>query len=354
MKYHPLRLAMVGLLTFTTACDEDTEPPNVEPSPEEKIISAADAVYTEDCSATGLCSESKVVTVLGSRMHYREAGNPAGKPILLLHGQPTWAFLWRDIIPALPPDARIIAPDTIGYGFSESPDIEYSWLDHVRYMEAFIQELGLTEVTLVVHDLGSFQGLAYAERNPQNVAGIVMIESILGPFPALDQFPVPPGPNGDLIRNFVGFLETVRSSPSEAERLIVDEHVFVEGLLDETTVGNLSEEVKDAYRLPFATRESRFKQIQVPLGIPLGGEPADNHELVSAYAAYLGSSEVPKLLLYGEPGFIIAAAQADAIGAMLSNTEVESIGPGLHFVQEDQPEAIALAVSRFFRERVWR
>ncbi len=343
-------LSLLLLATTATGCGDSEDSP--EDSPEATIIEAANAVYVEDCGGAKLCSESKVATVLGSRMHYREAGNPSGKPIVLLHGQPTWSYLWRGIIPNLPADARIIAPDTIGYGFSESPDIDYTWLDQVRYVEAFIDELELTDITLVVHDMGSFQGLAYAQRNPEKIAGIVMAESVLGPFPAPEDFQLPEGPEGDGLRGFLMFLGAVRSSPAEAERLIVDEHAFVETFLDDTTVTTLSEATKNAYRAPFLDRQSLFKQIQVPLGIPMGGVPAENHAFVSDYAQYLATSDVPKLLLHGEPGFIISAQQAAEIGQMLPNTEVKSIGPGLHFIQEDQPDAIASAISQFYSEKV--
>ena len=323
-------------------------------SAEEELIEAAEKIYTEDCDdVTRICSESHAVRVLGSLMHYREAGNPEGKPIILLHGQPVWSYLYRDIIPALPPEARIIAPDSIGYGFSQSPDIEYTWLEHVDYMEAFIDTLGLTDITFVVMDIGSFQGLAYAQRHPDKVKGLVMFEAILGPGPALDQFPIPPGPGGDKVRKFIDALIAMRGSAAEAERLVVDENYFIETLLPDAVVRSLDETTMGAYRHPFRERSSRYRLLGIPLGIPAGGIPAENHEFVLAYQQYLGSSDVPKLLIHGEPGFIIPPTAAASIGSMLPNTEVVNVGPGSHFLPEDQPGPIAAAITTFYREQVW-
>lgn len=295
-----------------------------------------------------LRTRSRYVEVFGSRMHYLQAGDPSGPPILLLHGQPTSSYLWRNIIPHLPREANIIAPDSIGYGRSDAPDIEYSWLDHIEYMEAFIECLGLRDIILVVHDIGSFQGFAYAQRHPNNVRGIVMMEAVVQPFPPFELIPSVEGPMGDGRRAFVEFLRTVRANRAEAERLIVDENIFIETFLPQLVLRRLRPEEMNAYRRPFRTRESRFKMIAPPLGLPIGGVPAENHTLVSEYAQYLATSAVPKLILYGEPGLLFSPAEAQALAAVLPNAQARTLGPGLHFLQEDHPEAIAAAISDFF------
>ena len=94
--------------------------------------------------------ESEYVDVLGSRMHYVEEGS--GDPILFLHGQPTSSYLWRNIIPHVTDLGRCIAPDLIGFGKSDKPDIEYRFFDHARYLTEFIDVLGIENITLVLHD----------------------------------------------------------------------------------------------------------------------------------------------------------------------------------------------------------
>jgi haloalkane dehalogenase len=97
--------------------------------------------------------ESHYVDVMGSSMHYVEQGN--GDPILLLHGNPTSSYLWRNVIPLISPVGRVIAVDLIGMGKSDKPDIAYHLQNHIRYIDGFIKELGLENIVLVLHDWGA-------------------------------------------------------------------------------------------------------------------------------------------------------------------------------------------------------
>ncbi|MEZ4363038.1 MAG: haloalkane dehalogenase [Kofleriaceae bacterium] len=341
---HLIRAALaLGLAAGLPACATDGD----ELPDESTLTSQVDELIGTPCGGV-TCARSRVVRVRDTYMHYREAGNRNGPPILLLHGQPTWSYLYRNIIPRLPPDAHIIAPDAVGYGLSGKPDIGYSWQEHIDYMTSFIEALRLRDVTLVVHDFGSFEGLAYAANHPDNVRGIVMMESIAAPLPPLDVFGgmFPPGsPTAD----FAQFLITVKTDPAAAERLIVDENIFVEKLLQDFIVRPLTRNELNAYRLPFRTRESRVKMIAIPLGAPAGGVPADNHAIVSAYAGYLATSSVPKLILYGDTGLIMPPPVANQLAQAFPNTRTESIGQGIHFLQEDHPVEIADAITRFYR-----
>ena len=131
--------------------------------------------------------EPHYVEVLGSKMHYVDEG--AGDPILFLHGNPTSSYVWRNIIPYLVPLGRCLAPDLIGMGRSDKPDIEYRFLDHVRYVDGFIEQLGLTNLTLVIHDWGSALGFYYAMRHENNIKGLAFMEPIIMPVPSWDLFP---------------------------------------------------------------------------------------------------------------------------------------------------------------------
>ena len=90
-------------------------------------------------------------------MHYIDAGS--GEPIVFLHGNPTWSYLWREVLPHVAGRARCIAPDLIGMGLSDKPAIKYTYLDHVRYFAKFIEKLELRNYTLVLHDWGCIIGL---------------------------------------------------------------------------------------------------------------------------------------------------------------------------------------------------
>src|SRR5215475_1350360 len=140
---------------------------------------------------------SHYIEVHGSRIHYVDEGS--GDPILFLHGNPTSSYLWRNVIPHVTSWARCIAPDLIGMGKSDKPDIEYRFFDHAEYLEAFIDEMGLWNITLVVHDWGSALGFHFAMRHESIVKGLAFMEAILLPVPSWEMF------DSDLKAIFQGF-----------------------------------------------------------------------------------------------------------------------------------------------------
>ncbi len=89
---------------------------------------------------------------------------------LLLHGNPTSSYLWRNIIPNLTSFGRCVAPDLMGFGMSGKPDINYSFQDHFKYINEFILKLDLKKITLVLHDWGGAIGFHYAKKNPENIS----------------------------------------------------------------------------------------------------------------------------------------------------------------------------------------
>ncbi|MEM7040607.1 MAG: alpha/beta fold hydrolase, partial [Bacteroidota bacterium] len=120
--------------------------------------------------------ESHFITVNGSNIHYIDEGE--GDPIVFLHGNPTSSYLWRNIIPYLTGLGRCIAPDLIGMGKSDKPNINYGFVDSYAYLKGFFEALKLENVTLVVHDWGSGLGFHYAHQHPDNIKGLAFMESI--------------------------------------------------------------------------------------------------------------------------------------------------------------------------------
>lgn len=121
--------------------------------------------------------ESKFVDVLDSQRHYVEQGE---RPtMLLVHGNPTSSYLWRNVIPHLSKDHRVIAVDLIGMGKSGKPDIPYRFEDHVRYFDAFVAALELQDYVLVLHDWGGGIGLDHAMRNQTNIRGVAFFEAVV-------------------------------------------------------------------------------------------------------------------------------------------------------------------------------
>ncbi|MEL6147991.1 MAG: haloalkane dehalogenase, partial [Chloroflexota bacterium] len=151
---------------------------------------------TSNAISTDFPFESRFVDVHGSKMHYVDVGE--GAPVLFLHGNPTSSYLWRNIIPHMSDHARCIAPDLIGMGKSDKPDIPYRFDDHYRYITGFIEALDLTNITLVIHDWGSALGFHYAMQHEDNVKGVAFMEAIVRPMSWSDF----PGPFSLIFRMF--------------------------------------------------------------------------------------------------------------------------------------------------------
>lgn len=274
----------------------------------------------------------KRVDVLGSGMAYVEAGE--GPTVLFQHGNPTSSYLWRHVIPHVAPHARCIAPDLIGMGASDKPDIAYRVEDHARYFEAFIEALDLKDVVLVLHDWGSAIGLDWARRHKERVRGLALMEFVC-PIPTwLD---IPPGAR-----------EAFRAFRSELGRkLLIDENRFIEQILPDGVVRNLTVEEMQAYRAPFLDAAAREPVYRFPNELPIAGSPADTWAMVQAYWAWLIETEIPKLFFYADPGAFIPPALAAKLQAQWKNCSSIFLGAGRHFVQEDHGNLIGKQIAEW-------
>lgn len=270
--------------------------------------------------------ESKYLDVHGSKMHYVDEGE--GDPILFLHGNPTSSYLWRNIIPYLVPHGRCIAVDLIGMGKSDKPDIDYRFFDHAKYVEGFIEKLGLSNVTLVIHDWGSGLGFHYAMRHESNVKGIAFMEAIVKPMKWEDM------PSG----NKIGFK--LMRTTGIGWFMISVMNIFLTQMLQQMIVRKLSVEEKAYYGTPFKTIQSRKPVRQWPSEIPIDGHPSDVHDAISHYSQKLQESELPKILFVASPGMIVDSQYVDWCKQNLKNLEVVDIGEGLHFIQEDNRKSV--------------
>lgn len=281
---------------------------------------------------------SRFVEIDGVSMHYLEAGE--GDPILLLHGNPTSSYLWRNVIPFLDDSHRVIAPDLVGFGRSDKPKIGYTFQDHAGYVEGFIEELGLEDVTLVLHDWGSVLGLDYARRNEGNVHAVAFLEALIPP-----AFPMPSyegfGPNADMFRAF--------RDPEAGYELLIEQNVFVEQVLPGQIMRDLLDEEMAAYRAPFTDPAAREPIRVWPSELPIAGEPARNVEVIQSVGDWMATSDTPKLLVYFSPGAVVTPDSARWMQQNYSNIEIRYGGAALHFAQEDQPEAIGRHVADWLR-----
>jgi haloalkane dehalogenase len=277
----------------------------------------------------------KTVAVRDARMAYHERGQ--GAPILLLHGNPTSSFLWRDVLPALEGRGRLIVPDLIGMGDSAKlpkpgPDT-YRFTAHRDYLWAFIDAvIGIEQpVTLVLHDWGSALGFDWANRHRDRLRGIAYMEGIVRPVAGWEEWSA----KGTSI--FQGF----RSDKGEA--MILDQNMFIERVLPGSVLRKLTEAEMAEYRRPFLQREDRWPTLTWPRQIPIAGEPADVVQIVADYAQWMAGNDIPKLFVNAEPGAILIGAVRDFCRSWKNQTEVTV--PGVHFIQEDSGPAIGRAIA---------
>jgi haloalkane dehalogenase len=281
--------------------------------------------------------ESKYIDINGSKIHYIDEGE--GNPILFLHGNPTSSYLWRNIIPYLQPIGRCIAPDLIGMGKSDKPDIKYGFQDTYDYLEAFIDSLGLKNITLVIHDWGSGLGFHYANTHRDNIKGIAFMEAMVKPLTWKGM------PSASLRMAF-----RMMRTPGIGWLMISVANMFVKKLIPDMIVRKLSKEEIDYYEMPFPTIASR-KSVRVwPIEVPLDGNPKHTYEIIKAYGEWLKESSIPKLFFYAHPGAIILKDTVEYIKSNFSNMKTVDIGEGLHFIQEDNPHQIGEEIAKWYKE----
>ncbi|MEA2882541.1 MAG: haloalkane dehalogenase [Bradyrhizobium sp.] len=277
----------------------------------------------------------QTVDVLGRRMAYHARGD--GAPVLLLHGNPTSSYLWRDVIPELAGHGRLIAPDLIGMGDSEKlPDAgpdTYTFATHRNYLDAFIEAVtGPAEkILFVVHDWGSALGFDWANRHRDRVRGIAYMEAIVRPIAGWEEWSAAATPI------FQGFRS------DKGESMILDRNMFVERVLPGSVLRKLSEAEMAEYRRPFAQREHRWPTLTWPRQIPIAGEPAEDVQIAKDYSQWMAGNDVPKLFVNADPGAILIGPSREFCRKWKNQAEVTV--PGSHFIQEDSGPAIGKAVA---------
>lgn len=281
--------------------------------------------------------KKKTAQVLGSTMAYVEHGS--GDPIVLLHGNPTSSYLWREVIPELAGVGRCIAPDLIGMGDSaqiaHGPDA-YQFPMHARYLGALLEILGVdANVTLVGHDWGGALLFDWGRRHPDAVKGVAFMETLLTPV-TWDDWP-------ESARNIFSGLR------SEAgEEMVLVKNVFVERILPASVLKPLAENVVDVYRKPYLeVGESRRPTLTWPREIPIDGQPARMVTVVAENETWLSGPGVPKLFIDAEPGSIVGERVRGVVRSWPHLEEVTV--PGLHFIQEDSGPEIGQAIAAWLQ-----
>ncbi len=265
----------------------------------------------------------------GLRMAYVDEGD--GEPLLLLHGEPTWGYLWRKVMdPLLAAGHRVIVPDHIGFGRSDKPtDWQwYSWDGHCTALHSLIEALDLHDATMVCHDWGGPIGLRVSTEAPERFPRIVMMDT--GMWTGKQRM-------SDAWLAFRDFVESTEDLP-------------VGFLVKGACKLEMPDEVFAAYEAPFPTPESKAGARAFPLMIPF---EEDLPDAVKGRAAldFLASDGRPKLMLWADSDPVLPVSQGQAVAQRIGAPEPEVIAEAGHFLQEDQGGTIGRRIAEWLAAR---
>jgi haloalkane dehalogenase len=277
----------------------------------------------------------------GLRYHYVDEGQ--GEPVVMVHGNPTWSFYFRNLVAGLCRRYRIIAPDHIGCGLSDKSDearYEYRLRQRVDDLEALLDHLGLTErLTLVLHDWGGMIGMAYASRYPQRIARLVILNTAA--------FLLPKG------KKLPWQLWVVRNTPL-GPILVRGLNLFSWGLVRYGVVRPLPPDVRAGYLKPYGSWKERLAVLRFVQDIPL--EPGDpGYDLVLSVQEGLHRfAEVPMLLCWGARDFVFDDDFLTEWRRRFPTAEVHRFADAGHLVLEDAGDRIVPIVRDFLQRHPLR
>ncbi len=263
------------------------------------------------------------------RVHHIDEGPADGPVVLCMHGEPSWCFLYRKMVPVLVnAGLRVVAPDLVGFGRSDKPAAveDYTYQRHVDWMTSWLRTLGAAEITLVCQDWGGLIGLRLVAGNPDRFARVVVANTGL---PTGDLDP------GDAFKQWLEFSQTVPELP-------------VSGIIDGGTTSNLDDSVRAAYDAPFPDESYKAGARVFPTLVPIS---PDDPAAAPNRAAW-------GVLSKWDKPFLTAFSDLDPIshgGDALFQQKIPgckgqahtTIEGGGHFLQEDRGEELAKVVADF-------
>lgn len=277
---------------------------------------------------------AKYAEIDGHCMAYIDEG--AGTPFLFYHGNPSRAYLWRNVMRGLQGQGRLIAADFMGFGDSDKldpslGDDRYSFDNQQRYISALWDKLDLgDEVILVLHDLGSMIGFDWGCRNAHRVKAIIYMESIVTPM-LLTDFPEPA--RAWLKASLLEFTDDQLYNMDAVDGFLLAERDF-------------TETEQAYYRKPFLI-PGEDRRPTFGFGMPLDGYPGHVAKIVTEYGQFFADSDIPKLLIRADPGHLLRGRTLEIARSWANQKEVTVKGE--HFVQEVSPDDVAEAIVTFVR-----
>ena len=278
--------------------------------------------------------EGKILDLDGLSYHYLDEG--AGPPVVMVHGNPTWSFYYRDLVLALRGRYRAVAPDHIGCGRSDKPDdarYEYTLERRVQDLGALIDHLGFDQVTLVVHDWGGMIGLTWATQNPDRIQRLVVLNTGAFVLPAGKPFP---------------YQIALARTPGLGPMLVRGLNAFARGAVRFcVTRAPMPPEVAAGYLAPYDSWRNRIALQRFVEDIPL--RPSHKSwTLINQTAGKLEKlRSVPMLICWGMRDFVFDRHFLDEFNRRFPNAEVHRFDDAGHYILEDARDDVIPLISTF-------
>lgn len=282
---------------------------------------------------------SRFTDVDGVAIHHVEAGE--GPPVVLLHGNPTWSFLWRAFLPALAAKGyRALAPDHAGFGLSDHPadPAYYSIERHVANFDRWMSAHVRAPASLVVHDWGGPLGLLWAVRNPERVASLAILNTTA--FAPRAKRALTP-------------WHSLFGGPA-SKLLGQDLNLVLETAMRFGVAKRLPREVMRAYRFPFPTSASRVAPRRFVEMVPNGPDHPSAALLREIEAGYAKLAGKPALCVWAEKDPVFSKRTPERFAGALPGLRIVRVPGASHFLQEDAPGPVISALASFLDDHARR
>ena len=279
--------------------------------------------------------ESHYINLKGLKYHFVDEGT--GNPVVMIHGNPTWSFCYRELIKALSGNYRTIAVDHMGCGLSDKPDknqYDYRLKSRVDDIEALIDSLELSEkITLVLHDWGGMIGMAFALRHPERIGRIVIMNTAAFLPPDGKKFPLR--------------LRLIRDIRLFATPAVLGFNLFACSALFMASHKGLSKDVKSGLTAPYNCWKNRRATLYFVQDIPVG-ENDPSYSIVKHADENLHKlAGIPMLICWGKHDFVFDESYFAEWQRRFPDAEVNLLSDAGHYVMEDEPEKVCILVKDF-------
>ncbi len=272
-------------------------------------------------------------------MHFIDEGQ--GEPILMVHGNPTWSYLYRAFIAEFAGTYRVIAPDHIGFGLSEKPSDEgaYTIDQHIQNLETLVNTLDLRNITLVIQDWGGPIGLGMASRLQDRVKRLVVLNTF-GFYPVIDGM----DPDNVKLPFPLRLMRTTGIGDFLVRRL-----GFFERVVMPLAVGNSAEykKVSHAYTGVFETHDDRAGVMAFPRLIPTDTKHPSAKILMNETGPFLKTFDGPALIFWGAKDPLFPIGALHAWKKRLPQAQVTELPEAKHYIQEDAPDTLLAGIREF-------